>query len=246
MANRSIPIIDLVDSFGCSAGASDRTLTRVLRHNRRTIAKYRDWASQQGLFAGDRPRLPRAGAPAATLPAPPPPQQRSTVEAYREEIVAPRARGLEAAAIRVRLEETHRHPASYTAVGGCSATPRGVRRSYARRGRERCARRGPARQRGAGGLWLCRAEHRPTQRGRAQDLGLRHGAGLQPAPLRRTGLRPTGRDLVVVPRACFSPSSAVCHSGWCPTTSRRRCPRQLHRAEANRVPRMRRTLRLPH
>jgi hypothetical protein len=48
----------------------------------------------------------------ATLPALPPPQQRSTVEAYRDEIVALRARGLEAAALRVRLEERHGRPVS--------------------------------------------------------------------------------------------------------------------------------------
>jgi transposase len=53
---------------------------------------------------------------AATLPALPPPQQRSSVEAYRDEIAARRARGLEAAAIRVRLEERHSHPVSYSAV----------------------------------------------------------------------------------------------------------------------------------
>jgi len=46
----------------------------------------------------------------------PPPQQRSSVAAYQEEIVAYRAHGLEAAAIRGRLEETHGHPVSYSAV----------------------------------------------------------------------------------------------------------------------------------
>ncbi len=40
MANRSIPIMDLVALVRLlRQGASDRTLTRVLRHNRRTIAK---------------------------------------------------------------------------------------------------------------------------------------------------------------------------------------------------------------
>ena len=98
-------------------GASDRTLTRVLRHNRRTIAKYREWASQQGLLAGELPSAAQLQAlHAATLPTLPPPQQRSTVEAYRDEIAALRARGLEAAAIRVRLEETHGHAVSYSAV----------------------------------------------------------------------------------------------------------------------------------
>lgn len=99
------------------AGASDRTLTRVLRHNRRTIAKYRQWAEQHALLAGDVPTAAQLQTlHAATLPTVPPPQQRSTVEAYHDEIAAYRARGLEAAAIRVRLEETHGHPVSYSAV----------------------------------------------------------------------------------------------------------------------------------
>jgi transposase len=98
-------------------GASDRTLTRVLRHNRRTIAKYREWATQQGLLQGELPTaLQLQALHAVTLPALPPPQQRSTVEAYRDEIAALRARGVEAAAIRVRLEERHGHPVSYSAV----------------------------------------------------------------------------------------------------------------------------------
>lgn len=102
------------------AGASDRTLTRVLRHNRRTIAKYRTWAEQQGFLADDTGELPTASvlqrAHRATFPVIPPPQQRSTVERYRDEIATYRARGLEAAAIRARLEETHGHPVSYSAV----------------------------------------------------------------------------------------------------------------------------------
>ena len=98
-------------------GASDRPLTRVLRHNRRTIAKYREWATQQGLVQGELPTAAQLQAlHTVTLPALPPPQQRSTVEAYRDEIAALRARGLEAAAIRVRLEETHGRPVSYSAV----------------------------------------------------------------------------------------------------------------------------------
>jgi transposase len=98
-------------------GASDRTLTRVLRHNRRTIAKYREWATEQGLLQGELPTAAQLQMlHAATLPPLPPPQQRSTVATYRDEIAALRARGLEAAAIRVRLEERHGHPVSYSAV----------------------------------------------------------------------------------------------------------------------------------
>src|SRR5258706_7330120 len=98
-------------------GASDRRLTQALRHNRRTVAKYRTWVTEQGLLEGAMPtaaELQRLHV--ATLPPLAPPQQRSTVEVYREEIAAMRARGMELAAIRARLEERHSHPVSYSAV----------------------------------------------------------------------------------------------------------------------------------
>jgi transposase len=99
------------------AGASDRTLTHLLGHNRRTIAKYRAWAEQQGLLEGP---LPSAGEIqrrlAQTLPRTRPPQQTSTLAPYQEEIAALRAQGVEMAAIRARLEERHGHPVSYSAL----------------------------------------------------------------------------------------------------------------------------------
>ena len=99
------------------AGESDRTITQLLRHNRRTIARYRTWAEEQGLLTGE---LPAAAAVhrllQRTRSAPLPPQQVSTLAAYRDEIAEYRARGMEMAAIRGRLEERHRHPVSYAAV----------------------------------------------------------------------------------------------------------------------------------
>jgi transposase len=99
------------------AGASDRALTHLVGHNRRTIAKYRAWAEQQGLLQGP---LPSAGEIqcllARTLPRTRPPQQTSTLAPYQQEIAALRAQGVEMAAIRARLEERHGHPVSYSAV----------------------------------------------------------------------------------------------------------------------------------
>src|SRR5919204_4607497 len=98
-------------------GTGDRASTKLLNYNRRTIAKYRHWAQQQGLLEGPLP------APAElhqllerTLPRPLPPQQTSSVAAYAPEIAEYRARGMEMAAIRGRLEERHGHPVSYSAV----------------------------------------------------------------------------------------------------------------------------------
>ena len=99
------------------AGESDRAITERLSHNRRTVAKYRAWGQAQGLLAGP---LPKPGALHAlleqTLPAPVPPHQTSTLAGYAQEIADLRARGMEIAAIRVRLEERHQHPVSYGAV----------------------------------------------------------------------------------------------------------------------------------
>jgi hypothetical protein len=97
MANRGIAIMDLVELVRLlRTGASDRTLTQVLRHNRRTITKYRVWAQEQGLLEGNGPLPPAATLQrlrTATLPSMPPPQQVSSLEAYQEEIVTYRARG---------------------------------------------------------------------------------------------------------------------------------------------------------
>jgi hypothetical protein len=98
------------------AGESDRTITQVVRCNRRTVAKYRAWAAHDLLTGA----MPTSAALhrllAQTLPGAAPPQQVSTVAPYAEEIAAYRVQGLELAAIRARLEETHGHPVSYHAL----------------------------------------------------------------------------------------------------------------------------------
>src|SRR5687768_1281367 len=100
--------------------ASDRTASDRLGLNRRTVAKYRAWAAREGLLGPDAGPLPPAGELAgrlrAAFPGAVPPQQTSSVARYREEIAGWRARGLEVAAIRTRLEERHQHPVSYGAV----------------------------------------------------------------------------------------------------------------------------------
>jgi hypothetical protein len=101
------------------SGAGDRASMQLLHYNRRTIAKYRRWAQAQGLLDVTRPLPPVAELHRlveATLPRRLPPQQTSSLALYAEEIADYRARGMEMAAIRVRLEERHRRPVSYSAV----------------------------------------------------------------------------------------------------------------------------------
>jgi len=118
MSNRRIAIMDISELVRLlRAGESDRTITHLLGHNRRTIAKYRVWAREQGVLEG----APLSSSAlqsllTRTMPATAPPQQTSTLAPYREEVAAYRARGMEMAAIRGRLEEQHGHPVSYAAV----------------------------------------------------------------------------------------------------------------------------------
>ena len=99
------------------AGESERSIRHLLGYNRRTIRRYQTWARQQGLLTGS---LPDAAQMTAlldrTLPPTPPPQQVSSVAAYRDEIAALRAQGIEIAAICARLAERHGTPISYSAV----------------------------------------------------------------------------------------------------------------------------------
>lgn len=118
MANRRVTTMDLKELIRLlRAGASDRRIGKLLGHTRRTVQRYRSWASEQGLLAGEVPPLAEVQQRvAATLPAAVPPQQTSTVQPYAEVIREYRRRGLEVAAIRVRLEEEHRVSRSYRAI----------------------------------------------------------------------------------------------------------------------------------
>lgn len=99
------------------AGASDHRITTLLRYNRRTIARYRSWAQEHGLLEGELPTPDHIHRLLAdTMPVVLPPQQISSVASYAEEIANFRARGLEVAAIKTRLEERHQEPISYSAV----------------------------------------------------------------------------------------------------------------------------------
>src|SRR5205823_5839193 len=92
-------------------------IRHLLGYNRRTIRRYQSWAASQDLFSGPLPDAATLQALLVrTLPPAPPPQQTSSVAAYRAEIATLRAQGVEVAAIRARLAERHGEPISYSAV----------------------------------------------------------------------------------------------------------------------------------
>jgi transposase len=85
---------------------SDRAIQRDTGLNRRTIQRYRRWATAQGLLTDPLPPLEVVQAQAATtLTPPPPPQNISTVEPYRGLVLTLRQQGVEIAAIYQRLRE---------------------------------------------------------------------------------------------------------------------------------------------
>ena len=117
MASRRTPTMDVHEVVRLlQAGASDREVAQLVGRSRRTVAAI-DAGLSKGLLAGPLPALGELETRlAASLPATLPPQQTSTVERYREEIMALRAQGVEASAIKTRLEERHQVPISYSAV----------------------------------------------------------------------------------------------------------------------------------
>lgn len=97
MSNRRLNTMDLHALLRrVRAGESNHRIAKALQIDRRTVAKYRTWAKEQQLLEGTLPDLHQLQTLAkATLEvASPPPQQRSSVEAYTEQIQMLIAQGL--------------------------------------------------------------------------------------------------------------------------------------------------------
>jgi transposase len=86
--------------------ASDREVARMTGAHRRTVLRYRRWATHQGLMSGALPPLAELERLVeATMSAPPPPQLISSVEPYRTLVVRLFQEGTEGTAIWQRLRE---------------------------------------------------------------------------------------------------------------------------------------------
>jgi len=97
-------------------GQSDRAIASAMKVNRKTVGRYRVWAAEQGLLEGSLPPLSDLQRLLdERMAGPPPPQNTSTVEPYRQLVVKMRQRGVEIAAIYERLKERG-YVGSYSAV----------------------------------------------------------------------------------------------------------------------------------
>jgi len=98
------------------AGSSNRQIERDTGVDRRTVARYREWAETQGLLEGPLPSLGDLLALRdVTMPLPRPPQNVSTVEPYRDLVTRLLKENVEIAAIWERLKEQG-YCGSYSAV----------------------------------------------------------------------------------------------------------------------------------
>lgn len=107
MAGRSLDLMDLRDLVRrLRTTANDSAIQRDTGLHRRTIRRYRAWATQQGLLDGPLPALDQLAQLAAqTLQPAAPPQTISAVEPYRVLVLELHAAGVEGAAIYQRLRE---------------------------------------------------------------------------------------------------------------------------------------------
>lgn len=98
------------------AGESDRAIGAAMAIDRKTIARYRHWAQEEGLLDKPLPSLSEVNRLLAeTLPTAPPPQNTSSVEPYRELVIKLRSEKVEMAAIHQRLKERG-YGGSYSSV----------------------------------------------------------------------------------------------------------------------------------
>lgn len=88
------------------AGASNRKIKKELGVSRRTARNYRAWAEEYGLLEGPLPPIEELERlRQETFGQPPPPQNVSSVEEYRDVVTKLRQQGVEIAAIWERLKE---------------------------------------------------------------------------------------------------------------------------------------------
>ena len=117
MAGRRSPVTDIRELIRrMQWGEPDRRIARDLGVSRNTVARYRQWAKDQGLLQA---ALPEPAALAALLQPPPaegPVHEQSLVEPFRERVKTLHDRGVEGQAIWQLLVDDHDFTGSYSSI----------------------------------------------------------------------------------------------------------------------------------
>src|SRR5262249_8010675 len=118
MAERRSPVTDVRELVRrLRMGEPDRRIARDLGVSRNTVARYRGWAQQHNLLAGELPPLETLAKLLQPVEAPPrPPHEQSQVEPFRDQVQALRQRGVEGQAIWQILIDQHGFTGSYSAI----------------------------------------------------------------------------------------------------------------------------------
>lgn len=118
MANGRLQTLDIHEVVRLKRlGRPHAEIGRLVGCSQPVVRKYVQWAEREGLLVGPMPDIAQVNERlAATLPPQVPPQQTSTLELYSETVRNMRGRGMELAAIRLRLEEQYGQPVSYEAL----------------------------------------------------------------------------------------------------------------------------------
>jgi transposase len=98
------------------SGQSERGIARDLSIARETVRKYHHWAAKQGFLQPDRPVPDDAALLQACGEAPQPPRQPSSLEPYRETVLALLEQGVEMTALHDRLRDNYGYHGSYSAI----------------------------------------------------------------------------------------------------------------------------------
>lgn len=117
MAGRRSPVTDIREMLRrLQLDEPDRRIARDLGISRNTVARYREWATEQKLLPG---ALPDPAALAALLqpaPAERPAQEQSLVEPFRDQVKTLHEGGVEGQAIWQLLVEQHDFAGSYSSL----------------------------------------------------------------------------------------------------------------------------------
>src|SRR4029453_4373317 len=118
VAGRRVDVLDVRELIRrIQLGEASRRIARDMGVARKTVVKYRRWAQAEKILTGPLPApVELQSRLDQTLPVSPPPRAPSTLEPYRDRIIALRSKKVECRAILERLREEAGFPGSYSSL----------------------------------------------------------------------------------------------------------------------------------